>query len=338
MISAHQIPQQMRCIEIKGEGGPEVLVPAQRPVPATKAGEVLIAVHAAGVNRPDVAQRMGIYPPPPGASDLPGLEVAGVIVAHGEGVSTPVIGAEVCALMTGGGYAEYATAPASSCLPIPDGVDFESAAGIPETFFTVWHNVFERGALKSGETLLVHGGSSGIGTTAIQLGRAFGAKVIVTAGSDEKCAACRDLGADIAINYKTADFVEEIQKSVPEKGVDVILDMVGGDYTPRNLSCLKPDGRLVIIAVLQSPKAQVSLLPFMLKRVTMTGSTLRARDADFKGGAGGGPEKAGLANVIARGRKTGPRQDISSGSRRRCPPPHGSEPARRQDRPAGSLK
>jgi NADPH2:quinone reductase len=282
MSSVAKIPAEMRCVEIKTPGGPEVLVAATRPVPVPKAGEVLIAVRAAGVNRPDIMQRIGMYPPPPGAPDLPGLEVSGIVVAHGEGVAAPAIGTGVCALIAGGGYAEYATAPASSCLPIPEGIDFEGAAGLPETFFTVWHNVFERGALKAGEVFLVHGGTSGIGTTAIQMARAFGARVIATAGSDEKCEACKELGADMAVNYRTQDFAAVIKES-PFKGVDVILDMVAGDYTPRNLSCLKPDGRLVLIALLNGPKTSIDLVPFLLKRVHLTGSTLRARDNAFKG-------------------------------------------------------
>ncbi|TAK98117.1 MAG: NAD(P)H-quinone oxidoreductase [Rhodospirillaceae bacterium] len=278
-----KIPSQMRCIEIKAPGGPEMLVAAKRSVPVPQAGEVLIAVRAAGVNRPDVVQRMGQYAPPPGASDLPGLEVAGIVVAHGEGVTGPAIGSGVCALLPGGGYAEYAVAAAVTCLPIPEGIDFVGAAGLPETFFTVWHNVFERGALKAGESFLVHGGTSGIGTVAIQLARAFGATVITTAGSEEKCDACRKLGANVAINYRTTDFAAEIRNTLPGKGVDVILDMVGGDYIARNIACLKPDGRLVSIAFLQGSKVTVDLMPVMLKRLHLTGSTLRPRDVAFKG-------------------------------------------------------
>lgn len=273
----------MRCIEIAAPGGPEVLTPASRPLPVPKPGEVLIAVAAAGVNRPDVVQRLGLYPPPPGASDLPGLEIAGTVIALGEGVSAPAVGAQVCALVTGGGYAEYAVASAVCCLPVPASLSLVEAAGIPETFFTVWHNVFERGALRAGETFLVHGGASGIGTTAIQLAKAFGAYVIATAGSAEKCEACIALGADMAINYRTHDFTDVIRKDTPAQGVDVILDMVGGDYTARNLKCLKPDGRLVQIAFLKGSKTEVDLLPVMVKRLTITGSTLRPRDAAFKG-------------------------------------------------------
>ena len=273
----------MRCIELKVPGGPEELVIAQRPVPVPKAGEVLIAVHAAGVNRPDVIQRQGGYPPPPDASDILGLEVAGEVIALGPGVETPKIGDRVCALIAGGGYAEYATAAAACCLPIPRGLSLEQAAAIPETFFTVWHNVFERGALKAGESFLVHGGTSGIGTTAIQLAKTFGAFVVTTAGSDDKAAACRALGADLAINYRTTDFVEAIKGGVPGGGVDVILDMVGASYAARNIRCLKPDGRLVSIAFLEGSKAELDLLPIMLKRLTLTGSTLRPRDVAFKG-------------------------------------------------------
>jgi NADPH2:quinone reductase len=270
----------MRAVEIKSPGGPEQLVPTKRPVPAPKAGEVLIRVEAAGVNRPDVVQRMGQYPAPPGASDLPGLEVAGKVVATG-GTSAFNVGDSVCALLPGGGYAEYATADQGSCLPIPQGLSAEETCAIPETFFTVWHNVFQRGQLKPGEMLLIHGGSSGIGTTAIQIAKALGSKVIATAGSDEKCDACKTLGADIAINYRTQDFVE-IVRALPEKGVDVILDMVGGDYFGRNLKSLKVDGRMVSIAFLKGAKTEADLSAIMLKRLTITGSTLRNRDLAFK--------------------------------------------------------
>jgi putative PIG3 family NAD(P)H quinone oxidoreductase len=290
----------MRCIEIKQPGGPEVLVLTERPVPSPQAGEVLIAVRAAGVNRPDVVQRLGHYPPPPGASDIPGLEIAGTVVAVGDGVTTPGIGEQVCALIAGGGYAEYASAPAGCCLPIPEGIDFIGAAAIPETFFTVWHNVFERGALKSGESLLVHGGSSGIGTTAIQLAKLFGATVVATAGSDEKCKACRQLGADLAINYKTADFVAEIKAKLPGKGVDLVLDMVGGDYVARNIAVLKADGRLVNIAHQNGAKVSLDLMPVMLKRLTLTGSTLRVRDVAFKS-ALAAALRAKVWPMIARG-------------------------------------
>ena len=277
------LPAQMRCIEIKERGGPEKLVPAERPVPTPAAGDVLIAVYAARVNRPDVIQRMGHYPPPPGASDLPGLEVAGKIVAAGEGVTSPAVGENVCALVSGGGCAEYVTAPAVTCLPLPKGLSMSEAEALPETFFTVWHNVFERGKLREGDAFLVHGGRSGIGTTAIQLTKAFGAYVVTTAGSDEKCDAYRKLGADLVINYKTADFAEDIRAKVPGKGVDVILDMVGAPYMARNIRCLKADGRFVNIAFLQGSKAEVDFMPMMLKCLTLTGSILRPRDAAFKG-------------------------------------------------------
>lgn len=275
------IPTTMHAVEIKAPGGPEQLVATTRPVPIPKSGEILIEVHAAGVNRPDVVQRLGQYPAPPGASDLPGLEVAGTIVALGDGVTKFKTGDRVCALLPGGGYAEYATAHAGSCLPVPESLSFVEAAAIPETFFTVWHNVFERGRLEAGETLLVHGGTSGIGTAAIQIAKALGSTVVTTAGSDEKCAACKKLGADVAINYRTQDFVEAV-RNLPAKGVDVILDMVGGDYFGRNLKCLKPDGRLVQIAFLQGAKTETDLSGIMLKRLTVTGSTLRARDLAFK--------------------------------------------------------
>jgi NADPH2:quinone reductase len=276
-------PATMRCIEISKPGGPEVLSLTTRPVPKPAAGEVLIAVAAAGVNRPDVVQRLGLYPPPPGASDIPGLEVAGRVIAHGDGVSAPAIGANVCALVAGGGYAAFAAAPAVTCLPIPAPLSLVQAAALPETFFTVWHNVFERGRLAPGETFLVHGGTSGIGTTAIQLAKAFGAFVATTAGSAEKCAACRKLGADLAIDYRTEDFVQVMKARAPGGGADIILDMVGGDYVGRDLKTLKPDGRLVHIAFLKGAKVEVDLQPVMVKRLTITGSTLRPRDVAFKG-------------------------------------------------------
>ncbi|WP_142849840.1 NAD(P)H-quinone oxidoreductase [Telmatospirillum sp. J64-1] len=274
--------EAMSCIEITQPGAPDVLVPAKRPVPVAAAGEVLIQVAAAGVNRPDVIQRQGSYPPPPGASDIPGLEVAGTIVALGDGVTEWKVGDEVCALVTGGGYAEYCTAAASCCMPIPEGFDMEKAAALPETYFTVWHNVFQRARLKEGESLLIHGGSSGIGTTAIQLAKAFGATVYATAGSPEKCEACEKLGADQAINYRLEDYVEVIQAVTDGRGVDVILDMVGGDYIPRNIKCLAMDGRLVSIAFLKGSKAEINLMPVMLKRLTLTGSTLRPQSVAAK--------------------------------------------------------
>ena len=276
------LPADMTAIEITKPGGPEVLKPARRPVPTPDQGEVLIKVAAAGVNRPDVMQREGKYPPPKGASDIPGLEVAGTIVALGAGVSDWREGDRICALVAGGGYAEYCVAPAPQCLPIPEGLSETEAAAVPETFFTVWDNVFTRGQLKAGETLLVHGGSSGIGTTAIQLACALGAEVIVTAGSAEKCAACEKLGAKRAINYRDEDFVEIVKEITDGKGVDVILDMVGGDYTIRNLNALGQGGRLVQIAVQRGTKAEIALHLIMIKQLIVTGSTLRARPVDAK--------------------------------------------------------
>jgi putative PIG3 family NAD(P)H quinone oxidoreductase len=260
-----------------------VLQPARRPVPVPATGEVLIEVAAAGVNRPDILQRQGGYAPPPGASDIPGLEIAGRIVALGEGAGPWKVGDRVCALVAGGGYAEYCTAPAPQCLPVPDGYDMTQAAALPETFFTVWTNVFDRARLQPGEAFLVHGGSSGIGTTAIQLARAFGARVFATAGSADKCDACRRLGAELAVNYRTEDFVAKVLEATGGRGADVILDMVGGDYIGRNLKCLAVEGRLVQIAFLKGSKTEIDLLPLMLKRQTVTGSTLRPRSVAEKG-------------------------------------------------------
>lgn len=263
---------QMRAIEISTPGGPEVLKPTTRPMPTAEAGQVVIKVAFAGVNRPDAAQRAGNYAPPPGASDLPGLEASGIVTAVGAGVSWPIVGDKVCALLPGGGYAEYVATPAAHCLPVPTGMSLKEAACLPETYFTVWTNVFMRGALKAGETFLVHGGSSGIGTTAIQLAKHFGARAFTTAGSAEKCAKCVELGAERAINYREEDFVE-VMKS--EGGADLILDMVGGSYTARDIACLNLDGRLVQIAFLGGPKAEVNFALVMVKRLTITGSTLR---------------------------------------------------------------
>jgi putative PIG3 family NAD(P)H quinone oxidoreductase len=279
----------MLAIEIREPGGPEVLVAAERPRPTPGAGEVLIKVAAAGVNRPDVMQRRGQYPPPPGASDIPGLEVAGTIEEVGAGVTDWHAGEHVCALVAGGGYAEYCVAPAPQCLATPAGMASVKAAAIPETFFTVWSNVFERGRLRAGETLLVHGGSSGIGTTAIQLGRAFGARVFATAGSAEKCAACERLGAERAINYHDVDFVAAIRELTAGRGVDVVLDIVGGEYVARNVELLALDGRLVQIAVLGGARAQINMVPILQRRLTITGSTLRARPV---------PEKAAIARAV----------------------------------------
>ena len=277
------LPDRMTAIEIVKPGGPEVLVPGERPVPRPGEGELLVKVAAAGVNRPDVLQRKGGYNPPPGATDIPGLEIAGTVVAAGPGTAGWRVGDPVTALVAGGGYAEYCLAPAPQCLPLPAGYDMVRAAALPETFFTVWTNVFERGRLGAGESLLVHGGSSGIGTTAIQLGRAFGARVLATAGSPEKCEACRRLGADRAIDYRREDFVAVVAEATGGKGVDVILDMVGGDYIPRNLACLALEGRLVQIAFLSGSKQEIDLLPLMMKRQTITGSTLRPRSVAQKG-------------------------------------------------------
>ncbi len=271
------LPETMTCIEIAEPGGPEVLTPATRPVPVPAAGEVLVKVAAAGVNRPDVLQRKGGYPPPPGASDIPGLELAGTVVALGDGTDGVAVGDRVCALVSGGGYAEYCPVAAPLALPVPDGFDMTMAAALPETFFTVWTNVFERGRLEAGETLLVHGGSSGIGTTAIQLARAFGASVLTTVGNAEKAAACERLGARLAINYRDEDFVEAVRAATDGRGVDLVLDMVGGDYIARNVKVLATEGRLVQIAFLEGSVVEFNFLPMMLKRLTITGSTLRPR-------------------------------------------------------------
>jgi len=276
------LPAQMTAIGIPKPGGPDALVPEHRPVPKPGAGEILIKVAAAGVNRPDVAQRTGNYPPPPGASDIPGLEIAGEVVSLGEGAARFKIGDKVMALVPGGGYAEYCTAHETCALAVPASLSMNEAAAIPETFFTVWHNVFERGRLAAGETLLVHGGSSGIGTTAIQLAKAFGAKVIITAGSKEKCDACLKLGADHAIDYKTEDFVARTKAVTGGAGANVILDMVGGDYIERNYEAAAIEGRIVQIAFLGAPKATVNFTRIMLKRLTHTGSTLRARAIEDK--------------------------------------------------------
>jgi len=273
----------MRCIEIREAGGPEVLQLADRPSPVPGPGEVLIRVAAAGVNRPDVLQRMGAYPPPPGASDLPGLEVSGTIAAVGEGVDPTRVGQVVCALVAGGGYATECLAADVLSLPLPDGMDVVSAAALPETYFTVWSNVFDRGRLAEGETALFHGGTSGIGTTAIQLAVARGARVVVTAGSEDKCRACEDLGASKAINYRTSDFVEEIRAYTDGRGVDLILDIVGGTYVARNVACLATDGRLVQIGLMEGPPtAVVDFRRVLGRRLTITGSTLRARSVADK--------------------------------------------------------
>jgi len=270
----------MTAIAIRAPGGPDVLIPETIATPSPGPQEVLIRVAAAGVNRPDIVQRRGFYPPPPGAPETPGLEVSGIIVAAGPETAPFKPGDKVCALVTGGGYAAYCLSPAATCLAVPKNLSMVEAAALPETFFTVWSNVVDRAGLKSGERFLVHGGTSGIGTTAIQLAHALGARVAATAGSEEKCAKCRALGADLAINYKAQDYVEVISQEW--KGVDVILDMVGGTYLGKNISCLAADGRHVSIAFLTGSKVELDLLPVMLKRLTLTGSTLRARDTGFK--------------------------------------------------------
>ncbi len=278
------LPDTMTAIAITEPGGPDVLQAQDVPVPKPGSGQLLVKVAFAGVNRPDVAQRSGSYPPPPGASELPGLEISGEVVAAGPDTSRFKVGDTVCALTSGGGYAEYCLADEPATLPVPEGLTLEEAAALPETFFTVWHNVFERGTLKSGDWLLVHGGSSGIGTTAIQLGVAFGAKVLATAGSAEKCAACEDLGATRAINYRDEDFVAVTKEVTDGHGADVILDMVGGSYIDRNFSAAAIDGHIVQIAFLEGAKAEVNFVRLMLKRLTYTGSTLRPRTVEVKGG------------------------------------------------------
>jgi putative PIG3 family NAD(P)H quinone oxidoreductase len=283
------VPETMTAIEIAAPGGPEALRATRRPTPRPGPGEVLIAVAAAGVNRPDVVQRQGHYPPPPGVTDIPGLEVAGTIVAVGPNADGFKEGDKVCALLAGGGYAEFAAAPAPQVLPLPRGLSEIEAAAIPETYFTVWDNLFVRGRLAKGESVLIHGGSSGIGTTAIQLARALGARVFATAGTKEKCAACEALGAERAINYREQDFLEEVRKATDGRGVDVILDMVGGDYFARNLDALAVEGRLVIIAVLKGAKGEVPIFKMMQKRLTIAGSTLRPRTV---------AEKAAIARAL----------------------------------------
>jgi putative PIG3 family NAD(P)H quinone oxidoreductase len=285
------MPRKMTVIAIAGQGGPETLQPETRQVPEPAAGEVLIEVAFAGVNRPDVLQRLGHYPPPPGASDIPGLEISGTVVALGEGVHSVLPGQRVCALVTGGGYAQYCLARADHCLPVPAALSLAEAAALPETLFTVWHSVFERGWACEGETLLVHGGTSGIGTMAITLARLFGLKVIVTCGSDAKCDAALAHGADYAINYRSQDFGAEVRGITGGTGVELVLDMVAGSYTQRNLDCLAENGRLVTIAVLGGAKAEINMAGLMVKRQTITGSTLRGRSDSFK---------ALLAEEIAR--------------------------------------
>lgn len=279
---ASALPETMTAVEISEPGGPEVLKPVTVPLPRPGKGEILIRVDHAGVNRPDCLQRAGAYPPPTGASPLPGLEVSGTVVAAGSGITPGIMGKAVMALTPGGGYAQYVVVHASNALPVPAGLSMAQAAAIPETFFTVWHNVFQRGGLKKGEVFLVHGGSSGIGTTAIQLAKAFGAVVIATAGSDEKCNLCRELGADLAINYREQDFVEAARHYTDGRGTDLIVDMVGGSYIERNYDASAEDGRIVQIAFLGGPKAEVNFAKLMVKRLTHTGSTLRPRSTEFK--------------------------------------------------------
>lgn len=276
------LPETMTAIEVSRPGDPDVLTPTRRPVPAVGIDEVLIAVSAAGVNRPDVLQRLGRYDPPPGVTDIPGLEVAGRIAAVGDGVTGWAVGDPVCALLAGGGYAEYCTAPAAQCLPVPAGLSMAEAAALPETLFTVWSNVVERGRLRAGETLLVHGGASGIGTTAIQLGKALGARVFTTVRGAERADACRALGADRAIDYTAEDFPAVVKAETGGTGVDVVLDIVGGDYLARSIDCMAVDGRYVVIGFVRGPKAEVNLFPVMAKRLTITGSTLRARPVAYK--------------------------------------------------------
>ena len=276
------IPQTMLAMGFDAPGGPEVLRAQEMPVPVPGMGEVLIKVAFAGVNRPDVVQRQGHYPPPPGASPIPGLELSGIVVAAGPGVEPEMLNQEVCALVTGGAYAEYCLAKVEHCLHVPEGLPLAAAAALPETLFTVWHNVFERGFATEGETLLVHGGTSGIGTMTSMLGKLFGIKVISTCGSDEKCVAARRIGADHAINYRTHDFVEEVKAITGGRGVDLVLDMVAGDYVSRNLQCLAEDGRHVTIAVQGGVRAEINMAQVMMRRLTLTGSTLRARSDEFK--------------------------------------------------------
>jgi putative PIG3 family NAD(P)H quinone oxidoreductase len=295
------LPETMTVIEARAHGGPEVLVPATRPVPVRGSGEVLIAVKAAGVNRPDVVQRQGSYPPPKGASDLLGMEVAGQVVERGPGATRFKAGDAVCALTNGGGYAEFCLVPEAMTLPVPQGLSFVEAAALPETIFTVWHNVFERAGLKPGEWLLVHGGASGIGTTAIQLGKLFGAKVMVTAGTAEKTRACEELGAVRAINYRTEDFVEVVKQITEGHGADVILDMVGGSYIERDLRTAALEGRIVQIAFLEGSKVEIDLMRLMMRRLTLTGSTLRAQSIEAKGRMARGIEE-NVWPLIAEGK------------------------------------
>ena len=305
------VPEKMTAMEISQPGPPDVLRATSRPVPQPAPGEVLVRVDAAGVNRPDVLQRLGQYPPPAGASDIPGLEIAGVIVAIHPSVIRWRVGDRVCALVAGGGYAEYCVAPAVQCLPIPPNMNAIAAAAVPETFFTVWTNLFRRGALRSGERVLIHGGSSGIGTTAIQLAHALGAIVFATAGSEEKCEACRRLGARVAINYRTTDFVEAVQRETGGAGVDVVLDIIGADYFAKNIECLALDGRLVQIGLLGGARTSIDLGRVMRRRLTITGSNAPRPDSRRERRAGTGPRGQCLAASLCRSAK----RAVEDGSR-----------------------
>ena len=326
------IPAKMTAIAITTPGGPLVLKPERRDVPEPAPGQILIKVRAAGVNRPDVLQRKGAYPPPPGASDLPGLEVSGEVAALGVGAERWRIGDSVVALTPGGGYAEYVAVHGSNALPLPAGFTFTEAAALPETFFTVWHNVFERGGLKAGDRFLVHGGSSGIGTTAIQLAKAFGTYVMTTAGSQDKCEACLRLGADRAINYREEDFVAAVKEATGGEGVDVILDMVGGDYIGRNYEAAAVEGRIVQIAFLNGPKATADFSKLMVKRLVHTGSTLRARTVEFKGEVAAAGAEGLAASGFPPGRPGHGHDLPAQGSLARARA-HGRRQAHRQDRP-----
>ena len=295
------LPPRMRAVAISAPGGPEVLVVEERPVPQPGEGEIVVEVAAAGVNRPDLMQRAGAYPPPKGASDLPGLEVSGTVAAVGPGTPRWRVGDAVCALTPGGGYAEYVRVHGSNALPWPEGLDAVAAAAMPETFFTVWHNVFERGGLKAGETFLVHGGASGIGTTAIMLAKAFGATVLTTAGSAEKCAACRELGADVAIDYKAQDWLAAVREATGGRGVDLVLDMVGGPYVAMNYQAAAVDGRIVNIAFQQGSVVEIDMMRLMTKRLTHTGSTLRPQPVEAKARIAAGLERA-VWPLVAAGR------------------------------------
>ncbi len=305
----------MRVVEISVPGGPDVLIIGERPTPVAAPGEVLIRVAAAGINRPDVAQRKGVYAPPPGASDIPGLEVAGEVAALGQGVTSPAVGDRVCALVTGGGYAEYCVVPAVQCLPVPRGLTLVQAASLPENYFTVWSNVFDRARLMRGESLLVQGGSSGIGVTAIQLAHALGSRVYATAGSAEKCAACERLGADRAINYHTEDFVEVVKAVTAGRGVDVVLDMVGGAYVPRELAVLADEGRLVLISTLGGTKTEIDLRAVMGKRLSITGSSAPLAIARVQGRHRAIASRSRMATAGKRRRSAGDIRDLSARAR-----------------------